>query len=240
MSLDSRLRQQFQYSGSLAPTEVSSHVLPEIIERADRIQRRRRWTRIAAVPLAVAAAVLVALAIGASQAHFETNEHEPVVNSPSPTPSETELSQTFRSSVNKYSIAHPAGWTVKLARQPGQEDVLRAPDGSGWRISSEQIPQGMTDDQWLRAYARPGNGLSTNTEVCFPSLSDYGHVDIGGHQGLVRGGINPCNQTQAVVIVGNRAYEFTATPSLRGWTDQVYNRDTFNQILATVNFLGAK
>jgi hypothetical protein len=129
-------------------------------------------------------------------------------------------------------------WVYGRAETWKTDDVLRAGDGSGWRITSQAIPAGMTGTQWLREWAKPSPNAPSNTLVCFPELTQYRPTVIDGHQAWVHGGMSPCNFTEAVVIVGHRAYKFTAQPALDHWVVWVYNSTTFDQMLASVHFTG--
>ena len=205
---------------------------------------QRRST--SALTVIAALAVLLPLIAGCSSPSAKAAAPAATVTASSPavsTSPTSSLTQQFTSPQNHYVISYPSGWKVRPATSTwpyGQgettktDDVLRAADGSGWRITSQTIPAGMTGQQWLRKSATHGP-VPSNTLVCFPKLARYRPTVIDGHQAWVHGGMSPCNFTEAVVVVGPRAYKFTAQPSLDHWTSWVYNSTTFNQMLASVH-----
>ena len=160
-------------------------------------------------------------------------------------PTKVALTETYTSAEHHFQISYPDGWHVKAATKPwkygnweptqaGIADVLRAPDGSGWNITSQVMPARLSDQQWLQQYTAPNPG---SPNACFPRYSGYQRIVVDGHPGGVHGGVSPCNFTEAVVIAGNRAYQITASPALDFASSAVYNRALFNQILATVRLL---
>ena len=145
------------------------------------------------------------------------------------------LTDTFTSARYGFSVRYPSGWTVKDATKPWSR-VGENTWGSGindelsnatarFSGASQALAAGQTADQWVSAYA---NGADPSS---WPPLTiggqagkiDYDGVPAAGGT-IAPGGL----MYDAVVVVGNRAYNFNM--------DGNVDRATFDAFLATVVF----
>ena len=106
--------------------------------------RRPRTTEIATGLVSIG--LLSILLTGCSSAGASAAGSPAAPASSKPTPTSMPLSQTYTSAEHHYQISYPDGWSVKAATKPwkygnweptqaGVNDVLRAPNGSGWIIT---------------------------------------------------------------------------------------------------------
>ena len=150
----------------------------------------------------------------------------------------------FESQRDGYSIRHPVAWTVAAATAPWpyppgadypkgaiDEFLPAPPDPGDFVVTSQAIPAGVSDDAWFTAYIQDPfrNG-------CFPARAQWQSITIGGHAAGVHGDMTQCNFTEAVAIVGGRAYVFTATPNKTTISGVIYPRNLFDALLSTVVF----
>ena len=150
----------------------------------------------------------------------------------------------FESTRHGYSVkvpsersAHPgtAPWPfppgVDYPPNAVDEFLPVPPDPGNFTAISQAIPGGATEDQWLTEYDQDlfHNG-------CFDPPSTWEAIDVAGHAGRAHGGMTQCNFTEAVVIVGGRAYVFTVSPNKTALSGLVYDRALFNALLSTVVF----
>jgi hypothetical protein len=156
------------------------------------------------------------------------------------------MTQTHGSSLLKYRISYPDGWTVTTATKPwvfggqGDEagdptvDEFHSPGPAAFYVSSQQLPPGMTLPRWIRAYM--GGGSSWNP-ACWPPPATWPTMHIAGHVAKVHGGVSYCNFTEAVTVVDGRAFVFTASPDLERCCN-TFDPYLFQALLATVKFPG--
>ena len=117
MSLDRRLREEFGRRGAQAPTEIPPETLSRVLEKAGLVRRRQRRER-ALAAMAVAAVLVGVVGLRLADIGGIDAGPRPVVNSPSPSPSESALVQTYTSAEHHFQISYPDGWTVKAATKP--------------------------------------------------------------------------------------------------------------------------
>jgi hypothetical protein len=100
-------------------------------------------------------------------------------------------------------------------------------------VSSQALPAGMTEDKWFAAYL---TGASPLHPECNPARAQWEPITIAGYAAGVHGGLTQCSFTEAVAIVGGRAYVFTAYPNLDAPSAAIFNRALFDAFLVTVAF----
>jgi hypothetical protein len=171
----------------------------------------------------------------------------PAVTTPPAPTAVTELTARYWSHLQGYSIAAAPTWKIHPATQSWkrfppedttrQNDLLVAPDHSNWAITSITPPAGMSGQAWAAAWAKPQPG-SSDPGGCTTPLSDYRHTVIAGRPAWVHGAPPMCNFTEAIVVVGQRVYKFTAHPSMATVDDHVYPPKMFRAMLASVKFTG--
>ena len=169
----------------------------------------------------------------------------PATTTPAPTTVDTTSWTTFGSPRFGVSFKVPPGWTTTAASAPwiwqphdpgpAVADTVRASDNAGFTVASEKIPAGMTDDAWWADY------LSVDTSTlpagCFPKTkSGYRVTTVDGHPAYVHGEVAACNFSEAIVLVGGRAYELDAQPNLDTVVGKVFDPALFDAWLATVKF----
>jgi hypothetical protein len=201
---------------------------------------------------AIAGLVLIPLLIAgcstsSSTAGPSATPTTPVTTAPPQPTAVSELTQRYWSRLQGYSIAVAPTWKIHPAASrwthfppedtPRQNDLLVAPDHSNWAITSITPPPGMSGKKWAASWAKPQPG-SGDPAGCTTPLSDYRPIDVAGHPGWVHGALPICNFTEAVVVVGNRVYVFTAHPSMATVDDHVYPPKMFRAVLASVKFTG--
>ena len=134
------------------------------------------------------------------------------------------VTATFVSERYGYTIRHPVGWSATKARAtwiPGEPqgdpvvDRFTDPElglpRQGLAALSALIPDGMTADGWIDQYLPPRRHGSpahcTGYRTSGLGPEQWSPLTIGGHDGRVRRG---CGFVDGVVVVGRRAYVFTA------------------------------
>jgi hypothetical protein len=153
--------------------------------------------------------------------------------SPSPPPVPP-LTETFRSPTMGYTVRYPKGWTVYEATAPwqaGEDDGWDAPNGdriesadAGFRGGSQPLAPGQSAADWIDAYVA--------TQVTWCGTREQ--IQLGGSQATID--LNGCRGMgrlggrifDLVVVVGDRAYDFT--------TEGNIDRDFLDALLATIEF----
>jgi len=145
------------------------------------------------------------------------------------------------------SMRFPPGWAVTAAtapwiwqrNDPGPSDAATdravGPQNQAFVVSSQRLPEGMTEDEWWTDY------LSADTTGmpagCFPKTrAEYESVDVAGHSGYLHGGQPACNFTEVVALVDGRAYQLTGYANVALPSGGVFDRPTFDAWLTTVAF----
>jgi hypothetical protein len=145
------------------------------------------------------------------------------------------------------STKFPAGWRVTAATEswiwqsadPGPTDAATdravGPENQAFVISSQRLPNGMTEDAWWADYL---SADTTGTSPgCFPAKrADYGAVVVAGYPGFLHGGLPACNFTEVVVVVEGRAYQLSAFANVSAPTGGLFDRVLFDAWLTTVTF----
>jgi hypothetical protein len=142
----------------------------------------------------------------------------------------------------------PPGWTMTPATVPwiwrqqdpgppdGASDTAVGPSQEALVASSERLPEGMSESEWWADYT---SGTPGGPAFCFPTTRDGYRIlthDVGGAFAYVHGGVAGCNFTEAIVLVGGRAYQLTAYANIHAATNGVFDEGTFEAWLATVSF----
>jgi hypothetical protein len=142
----------------------------------------------------------------------------------------------------QYQMSYPARWTLKSAtsswlggprsaRGGSNVDEYHSPGPSAMIVSSQEVPAGMTDRQWLREYNTSGE-----TGTCWPPIAQWQTTKIAGHTAWMHGGLSWCNFIEAVTFVNGRAYVFTGSGSSH--CCRRFDQGLFMDFLATVKFPG--
>jgi hypothetical protein len=257
------------------PTVVSDRVIHVVADRIERQRQRPAWQfrlerrragldlRIAALVAATVIVATIAFSLGGGfsmqlDGGPASATAGPVASAPPSTPKPTRsprptptprpqvpLTHTFTSSVNRYSIAYPDGWTVKPATQVFRwgsplsihdptVDVFAPPDGrTAFYITSMAIPGGVTEEQWhlTQVQLRPDP-----TYVCPPVVDDRPGltVHVGGVVGSASVGCGGI--AYLTPIMNYRGYEFLLFPSPAGSVsdEELGNEDLFVAMLDSV------
>lgn len=143
------------------------------------------------------------------------------------------------------SFRIPPGWTDSPAAAPwewqrsgGAALNLIAPaidpERAALYIASQRMPADMTPTEWWASYLRADTGGMP--AACFPtSQGGYRTMAVDGQTAYVHGGLATCSFTEAIVLVGGRAYQVTAFASVDRSTG-VFDPALFEAFLATVRF----
>jgi len=186
---------------------------------------------------------------GASRAG-EASSTTPADATPSPDPCVAQQhfnraatrTRTQTSRLLRYQMDYPAGWRLETACRPwhfgepgdqsvpGAMDVYQSPGRPAFVVSSQRIPAGMTVAKYLPTYMR---GQPPN-EFCWPEPRRWPVLHIAGHVARLRGQNTFCNVTEAVTVVGDRAYVFTGYTNRHGCC--LFNQARFDAFLASVTF----
>jgi hypothetical protein len=134
-----------------------------------------------------------------------------------------------------YTVRYPAGWNVIAATEPwlvGAPDNFDAGNGdrivsvdAGFRGGSQPLDPGQTAAQWIDAY------MATQDPTCGLFREQ---ISLGRYRATI--GLNGCQGQgrlggtifDLVVVVGNRAYNFTTEGSI--------DRAFLMAFLATITF----
>jgi hypothetical protein len=171
----------------------------------------------------------------------------PATIAPSPTPIDPATWVPFTSARNGISTRFPSDWAVTAATEPWiwrpndpgatdhATDRAVAPNRAAFIIASQLIPAGMDDGTWWADFLAPGP--QGNPAECFPATQGgFRTVSIEGRTAFVHGGLAPCNFTEAIVLVGGRAYVLTAFVNIDVVSGRVFDEALFNAWLSTVHF----
>jgi hypothetical protein len=149
--------------------------------------------------------------------------------------------RTHTSGLLRYQMDYPAGWRLTRACSQwrfghdgdeagdGTTDVYRSPRES-FVVSSQAIPAGMTLAEWLPTYA----GGKGSNPTCWPPPTSWPTTRIAGHPARLHGEDLYCNFTEAVTVVGDRAYVFTGMAGKK--CCHVFDMARFTAFLASVTF----
>jgi hypothetical protein len=251
------------------PEELADRVFESAMEDIHRVQGARRARRARPVlrsfrtrwldrvgPLrfaaatagvaAVAGLAVLALAVIVGGGHSEVAH--PTSPRPSPTPRpQVPLSERFVSTVNRFSISYPDGWTVKpatrtfdfgmdLSLEGPMVDVIAAPDGRTALYAVSQVwPDGMARSAWEQAHRQL---QPTGPTDCLLGIADSAQsrdirVTVDGIPGPVGPG---CWGLQNLTEKGRRGYQFLLYPSPvgSGSEEEKANRDLLISMLGSV------
>jgi hypothetical protein len=170
---------------------------------------------------------------------------------PMPTPIDTTAWIPFTSDRHGYSFDRPPDWSVVKSTRPwpfgspgdvagdGTVDEFDqpAPGVAHWLVSSQAIPKGTTEAAWFTAYL---TGTESMPAGCFPPRTQWQSITIAGHPAAVHGGLPACGFTEAVAILGGRAYVFTGYPDRVAASGRIFDRTLFDDLLSTVSFQPTK
>ena len=232
------------------PTRMSDRaVLSTLAEIHTTRQRRVWWPARRATPVsiylraAIAAVLVVGIGLvainvlpresdgsgvgGQPSASPPTNASPPA--SPSPSAADIpELTQTYVSSLNGFSIGYPDGFEIQPATEVwdprvNQEDYPQFDFIVGtFRGSSTEIPDGVTIDDWVDrsvVHYQPGS-------ACGAPRRELPEVTIDGQPGRIT--LDCPGEIEATVVAGGRLYLFTLI------TDDA-SRPVFDAYAATIH-----
>jgi hypothetical protein len=218
------------------PTRMSDRAVLSALEEIHTTRQRRAWwpaRRATPVNIFVRAAIAAVLVIGVGLLAFNVLPREPdgssVGGQPSASPSPSasappspaqsaqsvvipELTQTFVSSTNGFSIGYPDGATTEPATvvsKPGVDqnneefDFINNEPLNTFRGASTPIPDGDSVDDWVDRNV--GGGLEPGG--CGVPRSEQLGITIDGQPGRIWEGCP--NEIEATVAVGQRVYVFS-------------------------------
>jgi hypothetical protein len=212
------------------PTRMSDRAVLSALEEIHTTRQRRAWLpvrRATPVSIYLRAAIAAVLVVGIGLVAINVLPRgsdsgvgsEPTANpspSTSPPPSDAvgipELTQTFVSSTNGFSIGYPDGATISPATvvsNPGVEqnneefDFINNEPLNTFRGVSTPIPDGDSVDEWVDRNV--GGGLEPGG--CGVPRSEQLEITIDGQPGRVWEGCP--GEIEATVAVGRRVYVFT-------------------------------
>lgn len=216
------------------PTRMSDRAVLSALEEIHATrQRRAMWSTWRATPVSIfsrvgiAAVLMVAVGLLAITVLPRQSDRSSVGGlSPSPSVDFPDLTTTFVSPRNGFSIKHPDGAALTPARQPWGVskqvddgfDVMETGLGAIFKgTSTPSIPPDVTIDAWVDEYVSPGD--------CTPR-SQQAAITIDGQSGRV----SECpDGIVATVVAGGRLYLFTLSDTR---TDA---RAVFDAFAATID-----
>ena len=165
----------------------------------------------------------------------------PEVSVPQASTSAAELTRTFTSAVNGYRMSFPGDWTVVAASKPSRPgrpstdamtDKFLSPQTRAVYVTSEALPAGWTDDQWVttrfRRLARARCLSASRRETSWVP------VTVGGHPGGMLGGDFGCSFSKVLVFLDHRVYVFNAMPDPFHVNTDIFDQGLFAAMLASV------
>lgn len=202
------------------PTRISDRALLSALEEVHTTrQRRSRWPARRATPVSIFARVAFAPVLMVAVGLLAINFIPPLLNgsivggpSPSPTPTQTvdfpDLTNTFVSSRNGFSVKHPSGavvWpAIMLGWDPGDEqsndgvDVIQTGVAAVFKGASIKTPEWEGSVDGFVDAITPGG--------CGATGSQRTEFTIDGRSGWIA----ECpNEVDALVVAGDRMYLFT-------------------------------
>jgi hypothetical protein len=206
---------------------------------ADATHRRRVQTRVVAVAAAVA--LLLTIAGVGWNARRATTEPSGRFIGP----------HTWTSTLFDYQFTFPAGWRLTPAETPwvsdpsggwpedSSRDVYQSPGKPLFIVTSQTLPPGMSDMQWLRSYigdqavTTPG---SSGANACWPPAKNWHKQRLAGQVAYLHGEGEYCGFTEAVTFVGGHAYVFSG---LAGVVPGVFSMERLREFMRSVTFLPA-
>ena len=215
----------------------------ELAHRLDAEDRRRRMTWAAVAAVAAVAVVVVGFGVIALRG---SSSHDLAAGpaSTSPPATKTALTRSYTSALYGYTVSLPATWTAShvatrwwasgtdntAAGNEDVNDVYVGPDRLGLNVAVQKVPKGTT----LHTYVGDKPVTDVPLPKCFPAYSGWIPVTVGGYPARYHGGLDGCDFTEAVVIVGDRAYQISATPDRDRGGLLVFDEDLFTRILAAM------
>jgi hypothetical protein len=238
------------------PTRMSDRGLLSALEEIHTTRQRRAWWpawRATPVNIYARAAIAAVLVVGVGLAAINFlprggGSGAGGLPSPSPTPTPTptpiasaspspapavaipELTQTFVSSLNGFSIGYPENarltqatviWVPAAAQDDGRYDFVT--DTITIRGGSVKAPDGVTvDDAWMDDVF-----LGIQPGGCANPSSSLPEITIDGQPARIS---TSCpGEVTGTVVAGGRAYEFTM------WSDARNLREVFDAYAATIH-----
>jgi hypothetical protein len=229
------------------PTRMSDRAVLSTLEEIHTTrQRRAMWPAWRATPVSifvrVASAAVLVIAVGLLAINVVPRQPDgSSVGGPSPSPSPAQavdfpdLTTTFVSARNGFSIMHPDGAAVTPAKQlwgfseqvDDGFDVVETGLGAVLKGASTEMPDvengflvgsDISIDEWVDEYVSPGG--------CGVPRSQQAEITIDGQSGR----ISECpNQIEATVVAGGRLYIFTL------FHDRTDARAVFDAFAATID-----
>ena len=233
------------------PNRMSDRALLSALEEIHMTRQRRAWwpaRRATPVNLYARAAIAAVLVVGVGLVAFNFFPRQPdgsgVGGQPStspspsasaaPSPSQSvvipEMTQTFVSSFNGFSVGYPDGAEIQPAtvvsnplieQENAEFDFVHAETIGSFRGSSTVVPDGVEIDNWIDRTVgfQPGG--------CGVRRSEQAQVTIDGAPGRIWEGCP--NEIEATVVVGGRMYLFTL------FSDTSVSRDVFDAYASTID-----
>jgi hypothetical protein len=209
------------------PTRMSDRAVLSTLEKIHTTRQRRAWwpaRRATPVNIFVRAAIAAVLVVGVGLLAVNVLPRQPdgsgVGGQPSASPSPRasaagipELTQTFVSSNNGFSIQYPddatiepatAVWNPLVEQDDANFDfVTSETNGKFFRGSSTESPDGVSIDEWVDqsvVHYVPGS-------VCGAPRSELPEVTIDGQPGRIT--LDCPGEIEATVVADGRLYLFT-------------------------------
>jgi len=198
---DSRIAAWLEEDPNSAPDQALETILAAVpsISQRRRLPVPWRFTRMSTSLRLAAAAVIGVVALGVIYLNLpgRNDVGGPPTAAPSPSttpaPSPTATPGAYTSRLYGYSVDGLTGWAITpasvqwpddgliAANNPQWFDLFIAPDWEGpnlgWvGVAAQPIPDGMTDDEWLIAYAER---QATSGYVCSGPVEDWVEAVVG-------------------------------------------------------------
>ena len=205
------------------PTRMSDRAVLSALEEIHTTRQRRAWwptRRATPVNIFVRAAIAAVLVVGVGLVAVNVLPRQPdgsgVGGQPSASPSLSasgipELTQTFVSSFNGFSIGYPDDAEIEPAtvvsnpseEQDNQEfDYINNEPFHTFRGASTLAPDGVSIDDWIDESV-----VGVPFGDCQEARSTLPEITIDGQPGRIHEGCP--NEIEATVVVGRRVYLFT-------------------------------
>ena len=197
MSLDRRLREQYQRTAAGAPSAVDPDALTSAVGRAgpsvgtvEPPRSDRPSPSCWSSPLSLCRASTMAPTV-------PRTIRPPRHRSRRPAPA---LDLTFTSVGPRLRDGLPRRLDGDgLVHDQSRRTRFSSPTAQTITVSSEALPDGWSEDRWAADFLLTDGGARARD--CFPPSDQWLPVDVGGHPGGLLGGDFGCYLTQAVVFV---------------------------------------
>jgi hypothetical protein len=236
------------------PTRMSDRAVLSALEEIHTTRQRRAWwpaRRATSVNIYARAAIAAVLVVGVGfvavnvlrqpggssvggQATASPFQSASPPLSPAPSAADIpELTQTYVSSLNGFSIGYPDGFEIQAATEVwnprvnqedyAQFDFMSNPPLAFFRGSSTEVPDGVSVDEWVDlsvVHYEPGSS-------CGAPRSELPEFTIDGQSGRIT--LDCPGEIEATVVVGGRLYLFTLG------SDASNSREIFDAWASTID-----